>query len=139
MAKNQNAAIPNGTNAGRYGFAAFQLNGIHAAFLQETDGIAGSIFVRSLIGPKRHITDNKRIRCTAANRLTMVDTHIHGDGDRTVESLNNHTQRVADQNHVDAGSFCKGSKRRIICRDPRHLLTILFHVVKVNDCFFLHT
>ncbi len=100
---NRNLSIDDAANQVGTLFAALDLHHLRAAFFHEARGIADGVFGVNMIRPVGHVSQQQRALHAAAHRLHMVQHLVHSDRERVVVTKNGLGERVADQNHLDAG------------------------------------
>ena len=83
---------------------AFQLDGIHAGFLQKAPGIAHRLAGGGLVRHERHVADEVRGLGAARHGLGVVEHVFHGHGQGGLVAQHHHAQGVAHQDGVDPGA-----------------------------------
>ena len=86
----------------RHGDAALELHRLGAAFLDQAAGVAQRILRAHLVGEERQVADEQRPLPRARHHAAVVDHLVERHRQGRVESLDDHAERVADQDDVDA-------------------------------------
>ena len=105
---------------------ALQLHRVHAALFQEATGIFERLMDIALIAHEGHVADQEREAGAALHRAAVVEHLVHGDGQRVLMPKDDHRERVADQDRVDAARFGQLGRRVVVGRDHRDGLAALF-------------
>lgn len=111
-----------------YRLAAFELNRLRPAFLDETCGVAHGILGRDVVGHKGHVADYKGVLGPANNRFCVVDHFIHRHWDGGFVAQHNHAQAVAHKENGDARLIGKLRYGVIVGGDHSDLLALLLHL-----------
>ena len=113
--------------------AAFHLDRIHPCFFEETRRVPKSIGGARLVRPERHVADQEGPGRTARNGGRVADhvVHRHRYGRRIAED--DHAERIADEDDVDAGLCDEARERRVVCRHHRDALAVAFHRDEVGN------
>jgi hypothetical protein len=83
--------------------ASFELDGLGAALLYKSAGIAQGVLQGYLVGHEGHIAHEQGPFGCPGHGTGMVDHIGHGDGKGAVVTQNGHTQGIAHKDHVDSG------------------------------------
>ena len=81
---------------------AFELDGVHAGFLEETPGVFDGLAGGDLVGHKRHVTDQQGVFGAAGDSFTVVEHIVHGDGQGAFITQHDHAEGITHQDHVHA-------------------------------------
>ena len=92
----------------------------------------------SWIGQERHVRDDQRPLGAAADGARMVDHHVERDGKGVVVAEHNHAERIADQNHIDAGAIQQARHREIVRGPDGDLFAAFFHGPKIGNSYGFH-
>lgn len=79
--------------------AAFQLDDLRAAFLHQSGGVAHRLVDRGVAG-ERHVGHQQRSLATPRRRLGVIDHLFHRDRHGGALALDDHAQRIADQDDL---------------------------------------
>src|ERR1035437_4459207 len=94
-------------------FAAFHLARLGAAFFHEAGSVPNGVAGVNLIRPVRHVGDQQRILHAPVHGLDVVQHLVHRNRERVLVTKHGHSQRVADQDNVDA-SLVDQARRGIV-------------------------
>ena len=83
--------------------AALELHRVRAALLHAAHRVAQRLLGRDLVGPERHVGDHQRALRRARHEARVVDHLVERHRQRRVVALHDVAERVADEQHVDAG------------------------------------
>jgi hypothetical protein len=111
VAHDRNAALYEIGDGGGHGGAALDLHGLTARLLHDPHGVGVGLFRRALVRAERHVDHDHRAFGAAHHRLAMQDHHLHGHAHGVGQAVDDHAQRVADQQHV-AGRVQRGGDGR---------------------------
>jgi len=81
----------------------FQLDAVHPGFFDMPPSVVNGFGRIGLIRHKRHIADQQRALGRATDRLGVMNHLVHGHRRGAAVAKHDHAERVAHQNHVDAG------------------------------------
>ena len=81
----------------------FDLDGFRAGFLDEADGVGEALGDGGVVAAEGHVGDDEGAADGAANGAGVVQHLVHGDGEGVVVAEDDHGERVADEEEVDAG------------------------------------
>ena len=137
MPENHDTGIADGTDFIGDGYSAFQLNGVHAAFLQKANGIVDGILRAGVVSAEGHIPDEVGVGGSAADTLAMGNGHVHRHRNGPFIAINDHAHGVTDQNHIHAGLFCERSQACVINHHPCGLLALFLHLLEIQNGLFL--
>jgi hypothetical protein len=84
--------------------SALQLDGAHAALLDQAAGIPDGLGQVDLIAQKRHITNDHRVLNPSRHTPAVIQHLVHGDREGGIPALHRHAEGIPDQNRVDAPS-----------------------------------
>ena len=91
-----------------------QLDGIGAALLQEAARVLDRAAGVDVVGEEWQIGDDMGSRCAAADGFRVIDDVIKCDWDGRIVALDDHPQRITDQEDVDACLFREPGKGKIV-------------------------
>ena len=97
---------------------AFDLDGFGAGFLDEADGVGKAFSDGAVIAAEGHVGDDESAANGAANGAGVVQHLVHGDGEGVVVAEDDHGERVADQQEIDAG-FVDEAGAGVVVRGER--------------------
>ncbi len=108
--------------------AAFDLDGLRAGFLEEADGVVDCVVDSSVVRAVGHVGDEEGAACCAGDGASVVEHLVEGDGKGIVVSKDDHGERVADEDKVDAGLVGQAGGGIVVGgeRDDRAAETLLF-------------
>ncbi len=89
--------------ADQFDARAFDLDGLGAGFLDEADGVGEAFGDRAVIAAEGHVGDEQGAADGAADGAGVVEHLVDGDGEGVFVAEDDHGERVADQDQVDAG------------------------------------
>ncbi len=92
-----------GERANQLDARALDLDGFGAGFLDEADGVGDALGDRAVIAAEGHVGHDERAAHGAAHGARVVQHLVDGDGKRVFMAENDHGERVADENEIDAG------------------------------------
>ena len=116
---------------------AFQLDGVHAGFLQETPGIPHGFDRRGLVGHKGHVANQQGVLRPASHSFAVVQHILHGDRQGVGVAQDHHAERIAYQDGIDAGLVDRQSGGIIIGRQHADDLAVLLALAQgVRGDFF---
>ena len=74
--------------------AAFQLDGLGPAFLDQPTGIAHGVGHGNLAAHEGHVADHQGRACAARHSRAMADHVLQGDGEGVRVAQHDHAQRI---------------------------------------------
>ena len=89
--------------ADKFDARALDLDGFGAGFLDEADGVGDGVGDRAVIAAEGHVGDDEGAADGAAHGARVVEHLVHGDGERVFVAKDDHGERVADEDEIDAG------------------------------------
>ena len=101
MADDGNLGVDEG--ADQFDARALDLDGFRAGLLDEANGVGNGIGDGAVIAAEGHVGDDERAAHGAAHSAGMVEHLVDGDGERVFVAENDHGERVANEDEVDAG------------------------------------
>ena len=113
--------------------AALELDRETAAYFDEATSVGEPLFDRRLIRHERHVADDVRPPHAANHRAAVVRHLFEGHRERGVVALDDHAERVADEQHVGAAFIEEPPERRVVRGQDGDLLASLFHLPKGVD------
>ena len=116
--------------------AALELDRLGAPLLHHAPRVAQRILGRNLVGEKRQIGDDQRPRARPRHHLQVINDLVDRHGQRRVEALHHHAERVADEDDVDACLVDDLGEREIVSRQGRDLRSRLLHSLEVGHRHF---
>ena len=114
------------------------LIGIDRGLFEEAAGVAHRLLVGDLVAHERHVADDEGVGGAAAHRLGVHDALVHGHRHRAGVAVDAHAERVADEDHVDAGLLLEGGHRIGVAGEPGDLLAALLHLVQIEHALLSH-
>ena len=90
------------------------------------------------ISHKRQVCEQQAVRRAAAYRAGMVGDIFYGHRQGGVVALYRHTQRIADQQHVDTFVGKQLGKAVVIGGDSGEAFLLLFAFLQHGDCGRFH-
>jgi hypothetical protein len=105
------------------------LDGVDSGLLEEAPGASHGLLVGDLVAHEGHVADDEGLRGAAAHGLAVHDALVHGHGHRAAVAVDAHPQRVADEDHVDAGGLLEGGRGVVVGGQPGDLLAGALHLV----------
>ncbi len=112
-------------------FAAFQLDHLGAR-AHQLHG-AGEGGLGRAIGAERQIGDDQRRGACPCYAGGVIGDLREGDRQRRRLTLQHVTERVADQQHVDAGAVQQRSEARVVTGEHGDLLACIAHCLQFRD------
>ena len=94
--------------------AAFDFDGFGAGFFDEADGVAKGFGDVGVIGAEGHVGDDEGVVGAAADGAGVVDHFVERDGESVVVAENDHAERVANEEDIDAGLIGKARSRVVV-------------------------
>ena len=82
---------------------------------------------------ERHVADDVRPPHAAHDRAAVVDHLVERDGERRVVALDDHAERIADEQHVGAGFVEEPRERGVVGGEHGDLLAALLHLPQGVD------
>src|SRR5712691_7346028 len=82
---------------------AFELDGVHSAFLDEAARGGDRLFDRRVIRHERHVAHEQRLMRATCDRFGVVEHLVHSDRQSGRVAEHDHAQAVADEKDGDAG------------------------------------
>ena len=116
---------------------AFELDGVHRSFLDESARVVDRVLVGHLIAHEGHVADAERVRSASVDSLRVGDHLVHGDGPGVSVAVHDVAGGVADQDHLDACSLFVFRGQIVITGQPGDLFACGLHVSEINDRLFL--
>jgi hypothetical protein len=95
--------------------AAFDLDGLGAGLLDEAEGVAGGVAQGGVVGAVGHVGDEEGAAEAAGDGAGVVEHLVEGDGEGVFVAEDDHAERVADQDHVDAGLVDQARGGIVVC------------------------
>jgi hypothetical protein len=92
---------------------ALDLHRLAARLLHDPGGIQEGLVRIGLIGPERHVDDDKRLRRAPHHCLPVQDHHLHRHAHRRGQPVNHHADTVADEDQVRMLVHQRGHRRVI--------------------------
>ena len=135
MAADDDAGVEDRLDAADHAHAALELDGVDAGLLEEAAGVAHGVLVGDLVAAEGHVADDEASRGAAAHGLAVHDALVHGHRHRAGVAVDAHAERVADEDHVDAGGLLEGGRGVVVGGEPGDLLAGALHLVEVEDAF----
>ena len=132
MPHHRNANIGHRSHMIDHNCAAFQLDCVSSS-LQKPSCIAKRVFVAGLIRHEWHIADDERSLGSPSDKLRMVEHVVHRHRERIGLPLYDHTQRIPDQNRLDAGLFDNACKECVIGSDDNEFLLVALVLLKLGN------
>ena len=83
--------------------AAFDFYGLGAGVLDEAEGVADGVVDGGVVGAVGHVGDEEGAAEGAGNGAGVMEHLVEGDGEGVFVAEDDHAERVADEDHVDAG------------------------------------
>ena len=103
MTHHRNFGFDEARNQFEAALAAFDFHGFCAGFLHEANGVLNGFVDRNVEAAEGHIGNEQRAFRAAADGARVMKNLIERDGQRAVVAESDHAQRIADEQHVDAG------------------------------------
>jgi hypothetical protein len=91
-----------------------EFDGIGAALLQEAARILDRAACVNVVGEEWQIGDDMGPRCATSHRLCVVDDVIKRDRDGRIVTLDDHPERIADQQDLNSRLFREPGKGEIV-------------------------
>ena len=113
--------------------AAFELHALARAFLHELARALDRLLRRDLVAHERQIADEVRPTEAARDGAAVVGHLVERDGDRGRETLDDHPERVADEDHVDPGLVDEAGHGEVVGGDHRDLLAAQLACAQIRD------
>ena len=102
---------------------AFQFHGVAAALFHQAARIDDGLPNGGVVAHKGHVADHQRPPAAPHDRFDVMNHVFHGDLDGSLQAHDDHTERIAHQNDVDAG-FIRQQPERIIIGGHHHQLPL---------------
>ena len=125
MADDGNLRIAEG--ADEFDARAFDLDGFGAGLFDEADGVGDALGHGGVITAEGHVGHDERAANGAANGARVVQHLVNGDGKGVFMAENDHGQRVADQDEVDACLVNKARGGVVVGGERRDGLALALH------------
>ena len=106
--------------------AAFEFYDVRAGAHQRCRALQRLAFGR--ITHERQVRHDQRAAIAAMHAVHVIDHVVERDGQRAVVTLQHHAERIADENHFDAGAADQLGEQRIVCRERRKLHAVALSV-----------
>ena len=110
--------------------AAFELDRFGLPFFDKPSGVAHGLIEIGLIRHKRQIADHHRTTTrrydAARHRLTVIDHVIHRRG-RCFLALDDHPERISDEENVRPGLIAETEQAKVIRREHGNSFALLLH------------
>ncbi len=113
--------------------AALELDRVTAAILHQLPGVGHRLLERRLIRHERHVADDVSSPGSPRDRATVIGHLVERHRQGRVVTLDDHAERIADQEDVRACFFEKPRKRGVIGSEHGDLLAFLFHLPERVD------
>ena len=98
--------------------SAFQLDGLSAAFLHQTQRVADGVVVGRVVAAVGHVHHQKRRFHGSFHGFGVVQHLVHGQRERRFVAQNGHRDGVSDENNVDS-SFIDKACGGVVVRGKR--------------------
>ncbi len=95
--------------------AALELHGVHPAVREEAARVADGLGDVGLVREERQVADPERGGARPRDGARVVEHVVHRDAQRVVVAEDDHAERVADEDRVDAGRV-RGLRGRVVVR-----------------------
>ena len=118
MTHDENAGIGHRADTARDASAAFALDRV-TSHGDVSPRARDRRLVTRLVAHEGQIADDERTRHAAHDRAREYQHLVHGHADRARQPQHRHRDRVADEDHVDAGAI-REHRRGIIVRGDEH-------------------
>ena len=99
-------------------------------FLNQAACIDNRIINGGLIGHEGHVRNNQCIFCAAGHGFGMMQHILHGNCQRILITKADHTQRITDQNRVNASFINQLGCRIVVCREHGLFFTFFFRLLE---------
>ena len=100
MAHHRHAALDQERDGLGHAAPAFELDGAAAGLLQHARAGREGLLPGLLVAAERHVDHDQSTLRAAHHRMALQDHHIERDWHRGLEPVHDHTERIADQNHI---------------------------------------
>src|SRR5690625_4350502 len=94
--------------------AALKLHRVAAALREETPSVPHRELEARLIAHEREIDDDMRVAAAPSDRGAMVDHLLHAHGERRITALDDHPERVTDEQDIYPGVVEDTREGRVI-------------------------
>ncbi|VTR69356.1 hypothetical protein DESC_740095 [Desulfosarcina cetonica] len=140
VALDGNSGLDDGLDHRREIDPAFQLHAITSAFLHQPSRIDDGVANAGVIAHEGHVANHHRPFAAAHHRLNVMNHHFQGDGNRSFEPQDDHSQGVAHQNHVHPGFIGHQSEGVVVGGDHHQLAAVLLGLdnTRYTDFCFRH-
>ena len=106
---------------------AFDFDGFCARFFHKANGVGNPFGNRAVIAAEGHVGHDQSATHGAANGARVVEHLVDGDGKRIFVAENDHGQRVADENEIDAGFVDEARSGVVVCGERGDGLALALH------------
>ena len=132
MPHDRNAEIGEAPDSLQNWRAAFQLDGVGAAFSHQPPG-GGDGVVQACIAHERHVRDDQGVGCAPHHSAGVIDNVVDRHGQGRVVALNHHAQAVANHKDGQAGPVRDQGRGIVIGGQHGDFLASALHGLKVRD------
>ncbi len=109
---------------------AFDLDGFGAGLLDEADGVGDGLGDRAVIAAEGHVGHDERAAHGAAHGARVVQHLVDGDGQRVFVAEDDHGERVADEDEIDAGLVDKARGGVVVGGERGDGLALALHLAE---------
>ncbi len=106
---------------------AFDLDGFGAGFFDEADSVGKALRNRAVVAAERHVGHDERATDSAAHGACVVKHLVHSDGEGVFVAENDHGERIADEDEIDAGLVDEARGRVVVGGERRDRLALALH------------
>jgi hypothetical protein len=117
VAHHRDAGLGHAPDRLGHGLAAFQLDRLDVALLEQAGAAAQGLFGVGLVAAEGQIPHQVRALAAARDGAAVVDDVVEGDGDGVFVALNHHAQAVPHQHGVDLGGFDEAGEGGVVAGD----------------------
>ena len=128
MAHHGNACFDDASHGIHDFDAAFHFQGIDTRLFHYPDGIPDAFRTAHLIAAERHVAHHETMLAGTGHGCGVINHLVYADGQGVFVAGHHVGGRVADQDAVNAGGIDNPSRRVVIGREHRDLLTRLLHL-----------
>ena len=136
MADDGDSRFDDGLNLRAYTHAAFELDGVAAAFLHEAAGVVHGVVNGCLVGHEGHVADDEGVFCAARYGFGVMDHVFHCDRQGVFIAEHDHAEGIADEQHVDACFVHELGRRIVVGREHGNLVVVVLLRLQRSDGIF---
>ena len=133
MPDDRDAGLDDAFDVRRHGDPALQLDAVGPGFLHDPAGCHESLLGIQLIGHEGQVSDDHRVRRAAPHRLDVVDDFVEGDGVGVLEPLDDHAERVSDEDQLRRRLVHQARHRVVVDGDHGDLLPAPLRLAEGGD------